>query len=506
MAQIIQIKRGLKANLPLLLAGEMAFCTDTKEIYVGDGESNHLVGKVMFGTLTARPSPGVEGRIYYVTSGAEKDALFVDTGTQWVKVNVTNLDEVADGTTYGKVRQTELTNGYVTQLHDGTNKITVVDVLDRFELLGGEITTHVSDTVRHITADERTTWNAKETPTGAQAKVDAHANKKDNPHSVTKAQVGLGNVDNIKQATKSEFDTHATNKSNPHSVTKAQVGLGNVDNVKQATKAEFDTHKNDSSIHRKLDDTQKTTLNLWSASKISSEIYNAIRGLEWQDSVKNKTTITPPTTNTKGDRYIIPANATGVWSGKTNQIAHWNGSAWEYYTPAVGWSVYVDDENKNYVYSTEKKWVRSGEANQAVVAGKGLTGGGQADEITLNVGAGNGITVTDSGVAVKPANGITVNSSGVGVKAGSGINVDANGVGVKAGAGIKADASGVAVKHDSTLVSSNGTLGVAYGPGLRLDGNDLLAVEVDMDSIHINPYDAGARGKLYVAKVDGGTF
>lgn len=65
---------------------------------------------------------------------------------------------------------------------------------------------------------------------------DGHASKKDNPHSVTKSQVGLGNVTDDKQATKTEFDAHTGSKSNPHGVTKAQVGLGNVDNTADADK------------------------------------------------------------------------------------------------------------------------------------------------------------------------------------------------------------------------------------------------------------------------------
>ena len=54
--------------------------------------------------------------------------------------------------------------------------------------------------------------------------------------------MGLGNVDNTKQASKTEFDSHTGNKANPHGVTKSQVGLGNVDNAKQASKTEFDSH------------------------------------------------------------------------------------------------------------------------------------------------------------------------------------------------------------------------------------------------------------------------
>lgn len=67
--------------------------------------------------------------------------------------------------------------------------------------------------------------NAKELKTlKADSEVlESHANRKDNPHGVTKAQVGLGNVDNIQQATKTEFNSHANNKSNPHGVTAAQI-------------------------------------------------------------------------------------------------------------------------------------------------------------------------------------------------------------------------------------------------------------------------------------------
>ncbi|MER1959449.1 MAG: hypothetical protein ABS942_18865 [Solibacillus sp.] len=67
----------------------------------------------------------------------------------------------------------------------------------------------VEDATHRFVSDvEKTNWNARETPTGAQLKIDNHANKKDNPHAVTKAQVGLSNVENFQQATKEEFSIH----------------------------------------------------------------------------------------------------------------------------------------------------------------------------------------------------------------------------------------------------------------------------------------------------------
>lgn len=80
----------------------------------------------------------------------------------------------------------------------------------------------------------------------------AHTSRTDNPHSVTKAQVGLSNVDNTsdiakpistaqaqaigQKADSSALTGHTGNTSNPHNVTKAQVGLGNVDDTSDVNK------------------------------------------------------------------------------------------------------------------------------------------------------------------------------------------------------------------------------------------------------------------------------
>jgi len=74
---------------------------------------------------------------------------------------------------------------------------------------------------------------------GLKSTTDIHIGRVDNPHQVTKSQVGLANVDNIQQATKSEFNTHVGNFNNPHQVTKTQVGLGNVTNDPQVRRDEM---------------------------------------------------------------------------------------------------------------------------------------------------------------------------------------------------------------------------------------------------------------------------
>lgn len=82
--------------------------------------------------------------------------------------------------------------------------------------------------------------------------LDAHIGNKSNPHHVTKAQIGLGNVQNLAPAdmpvsaaqaaaiadakaagTKAQTDlnTHANRRDNPHNVTRAQLGLATTDQV-----------------------------------------------------------------------------------------------------------------------------------------------------------------------------------------------------------------------------------------------------------------------------------
>lgn len=61
--------------------------------------------------------------------------------------------------------------------------------------------------------------------------LNTHKNAANNPHAVSKSQIGLDNVDNVKQAAKTDFEAHTSNVANPHKVTKAQVGLGNAENT-----------------------------------------------------------------------------------------------------------------------------------------------------------------------------------------------------------------------------------------------------------------------------------
>ena len=45
MASTIKIKRGLKVNLPILEIGELGYCTDTNELFIGTSVGNELINE-----------------------------------------------------------------------------------------------------------------------------------------------------------------------------------------------------------------------------------------------------------------------------------------------------------------------------------------------------------------------------------------------------------------------------------------------------------------------------
>lgn len=136
----------------------------------------------------------------------------------------------------------------------------VVHAIERLRMavLAGDDTTH-DEILRYI--DQ---WgNSLSGGNGnIVAQLNAHVLNTNNPHSTTKSQVGLGNVDNYATATTAEaqngvvttkfmtpnlvasaiatqaaalVNAHANNVNNPHATSKTQVGLSLVDNFSTAS-------------------------------------------------------------------------------------------------------------------------------------------------------------------------------------------------------------------------------------------------------------------------------
>ena len=197
-----------------------------------------------------------------------------------------------------------------------------------------------TQTALDLKADKSTTYTKDETDSLLNAKLDVdtakstyetianftdHKNNKSNPHSVTKEQVGLGNVNNTSDidkpvstatqtaldlkadksdtytksetynqeaidskldkkldtetasstyATISNLNSHTSSESNPHKVTKEQVGLGNVDNtsdndkpISAATQTALNDKANTSYVN---DELKKKQDNLVSGTNIKT--------------------------------------------------------------------------------------------------------------------------------------------------------------------------------------------------------------------------------------------
>lgn len=162
-----------------------------------------------------------EGKTYEGATDLIRDILAATKTTAGVMTaaDKTNLDNTVQGLA------NEITNR--------TNAINA---------LRTELKTYVDDLIADTGSDV----------TALETKVNNHIANKSNPHGVTKSQVGLGNVNNTSDANKpvstaqaaaiadakaagtaaqTSINNHAGRKDNPHTVTRAQLGLATTDQV-----------------------------------------------------------------------------------------------------------------------------------------------------------------------------------------------------------------------------------------------------------------------------------
>ena len=211
------------------------------------------------------------------------------------------------------------------------------------ENVENKLASHDEDKVRHITGKERESWNSRAFQKDlevtnqnlqmtnenleatnqnlglTQQELLHHKNAKDNPHTVTKHQVGLGNVEDIQQASKAEFILHKEDLSNPHQVTKVQVGLENLDNIQQASKVEFNTHATDNIKH-----ITSSERNNWNDKYTKAEVDNKLASLEtkidWKESVATFEDI--------ASTYPNPVDGWTVNVKDTDYTYRYNGTEW----------------------------------------------------------------------------------------------------------------------------------------------------------------------------------
>ncbi|HKS27379.1 MAG TPA: DUF2793 domain-containing protein [Pyrinomonadaceae bacterium] len=135
-------------------------------------------------------------------------------------------------------------------------------------------------------------------------------------------------------------------------------------------------------------------VHLTTKAYVDAAIDSKIAGLDWQESVKDKDLAAPPASPATDDRYLILPAGAGAWAGKTNSIAEWNGTAWDFTAPDEGTAVFVEDENMAYLF-VDGGWIQF-LATPTVAAGNGL----EASGAILSVGKGDGIVVGPDKVSV----------------------------------------------------------------------------------------------------------
>ena len=109
--------------------------------------------------------------------------------------------------------------------------------------------------------------------------------------------------------------------TNPHGTTKSDVGLGNVDNIQQASKAEFDTHNSDSIRH--ITSSERTTWNAKGSSNLglgetSATAYRGDRGKIAYDHSQTAHAPTNAQKNSDITKAEIEAKLTGDISSHTH--------------------------------------------------------------------------------------------------------------------------------------------------------------------------------------------
>ena len=152
-----------------------------------------------------------------------------------VNVNIPAATKTTAGvmTAQDKTNLDNTVQGLANEITNRTNAINA---------LRTELKTYVDDLIADTGSDV----------TALETKVNNHIANKSNPHAVTKTQVGLGNVNNTSDADKpvstaqataiadakaagtaaqTSINSHAGRKDNPHVVTRAQLGLATTDQV-----------------------------------------------------------------------------------------------------------------------------------------------------------------------------------------------------------------------------------------------------------------------------------
>jgi hypothetical protein len=503
MAQKILVRRGTKAELDSISldSSELGFTVDTREVYVGDGASNYLVGRAIVGLLSNRPAPGVSGRIY---EAIDEGRTYLDNGSIWKLVGIASLDDVLDGSIYGKVLRTELSSGQVARVRAVSGGVNVT---------GDQLQTHITDDSKHRLIGDGSTsttelWSsAKINNTKSDKVIGATAGNLATLDSTGNlVDSGLRKNDNGG----STQDIWSANKIQAQIDSKAS-GLfwtGPAVVLRMVSDADHGGSPPPSPI-----DGTSYVANNWGGGYVDDNIYERVNG-SWLD-------IGPMVA---GTRVIVDSEGTaGSFTGQERGIGDWNGSSWSFITPEEGWAILVTGdgsiyENNGYTY-TDNMWTQFTGAGQ-INPGIGLVKDGNTIDIQLGAGIKE-MPADEIGVDVVPNDGLRLTSTDSGGQLT--VDYDNSSIGIVSDS-LAVKPNGVVENHLNPSVAGNGLIGgggtpigVGVGDGISVTANAVAAkidankgLSVDSNGLKVVPDNYSiifnGSGQIAADIIDGGSF
>ena len=255
--RVVELYKEDVVDGPDKLSGDIRLSTKQHNILVKDGNTLLVEG------TTTNIVHGEQQLSEVIKDLQQSDTTTNEALSQEIErakaAEATNAKAIADEITRATTSEQEIESNLTDEISRATAKETQLD-----EKITSNAQAIAAETSRAAAAEQELSktindeiTRATQAETTISQDLQTHTNRTDNPHKVTKAQVGLDKVDNttdlekpVSVATQQELNklssnigtlneqivTHVGDRQNPHHVTKEQVGLENVDNTSDADK------------------------------------------------------------------------------------------------------------------------------------------------------------------------------------------------------------------------------------------------------------------------------
>ena len=255
--RVVELYKEDVVDGPDKLSGDIRLSTKQHNILVKDGNTLLVEG------TTTNIVHGEQQLSEVIKDLQQSDTTTNEALSQEIErakaAEATNAKAIADEITRATTSEQEIESNLIDEISRATAKETQLD-----EKITSNAQAIAAETSRAAAAEQELSktindeiTRATQAETTISQDLQTHTNRTDNPHKVTKAQVGLDKVDNttdlekpVSVATQQELNklssnigtlneqivTHVGDRQNPHHVTKEQVGLENVDNTSDADK------------------------------------------------------------------------------------------------------------------------------------------------------------------------------------------------------------------------------------------------------------------------------